>query len=618
VRTRGGDKKVGILGRRTGAVQLGVDLVAWCAALLLVLSIRYDFQNGWHEFTGLIRVVPLVLIAQMAIGYHVGLYQRRWRFGSFEEVKALAATASITAVVVTLIDATYLRHLVPVSVPLGAGFIALVGMLGPRYLWRMVVDQGLRPDPKDGAERIIVIGAGEGGAQVITALLRNPNGQYLPVAILDDDPAKARLRILGVRVRGTLDDLEWVSHAVDATTVLLAIPSASAELVRRATERCRASGLKLLVLPQVGRLHGRGVEATDIQLPTAADLLGRREIDTDISSIASYLNGRRVLVTGAGGSIGSELCRQINRFGPAELIMLDRDESALHAVQLSIEGRALLDRPNLVVADIRDRGRLREVFATWSPEVVFHAAALKHLPLLELHPDEAVKTNVLGTQHLLDCAVAHGVSRFVNISTDKAADPISVLGYTKRVAERLTADAAERSTEGTYLSVRFGNVLGSRGALLDSLLTQIDNGGPVTITHPDVTRYFMTIEEAVQLVVQAGAIGESGQALVLDMGEPVRILDLAEQLIALGGVPVPTVFTGLRTGEKLHEVLLGAGEVDIRPRHPLVSHVEVPPLAVGSLVSLTAASGPTMKLTLAELCQTIDLTEAAVAPVELN
>jgi FlaA1/EpsC-like NDP-sugar epimerase len=253
------------------------------------------------------------------------------------------------------------------------------------------------------------------------------------------------------------------------------------------------------------------------------------------------------------------------------------------------------------------------VFTIWQPEVVFHAAALKHLPLLEMHPAEAVKTNIFGTQHVLDAAVAFGVGRFVNISTDKAADPTSVLGYTKRVAERLTAEAASRSTEGTYLSVRFGNVLGSRGALLDSLLTQIDRGGPVTITHPEVTRYFMTIEEAVQLVVQAGAIGESGQALVLDMGEPIRILDLAHQLIALAGHPVETVFTGLRAGEKLHEALLGVDEVDVRGAHPLITHVDVPPLSVAALAALAEPADSSLKLTLAELCQTIDLTDGAAA-----
>ncbi|OWY63418.1 polysaccharide biosynthesis protein, partial [cyanobacterium TDX16] len=259
------------------------------------------------------------------------------------------------------------------------------------------------------------------------------------------------------------------------------------------------------------------------------------------------------------------------------LVMLDRDESALHGVQLAIEGRALLDDRNLVVADIRDRERLVEVFAEHRPEVVFHAAALKHLPLLELHPGEAVKTNVAGTAALLDEAERAGVERFVNVSTDKAVDPTSVLGYSKRIAERLTAEVGARG-EGRYLSVRFGNVLGSRGSVLTAFEKQLETGGPLTVTHQDTTRYFMTVEEAVQLVIQAGAIGGDGDALVLDMGDPVRIMDLARRLVASNGRSVDIVQTGLRPGEKLHEVLLGHGEQARPTTHPLITAVSVPPL----------------------------------------
>ncbi len=255
-------------------------------------------------------------------------------------------------------------------------------------------------------------------------------------------------------------------------------------------------------------------------------MLGRNQLDTDIDSIAEYLTGRRVLVTGAGGSIGSELCRQIHRFEPAELMMLDRDESALHSVQLSIHGRALLDSDDVILCDIRDLDAVRTVFAQRRPDVVFHAAALKHLPMLEQYPAEAVKTNILGTRNVLDAADLVAVGRFVNISTDKAANPSSVLGYSKRIAERITADRA-RGAEGAYLSVRFGNVLGSRGSVLTSFANQIAHGGPLTVTHPDVTRYFMTIEEACQLVIQAAAIGGPGEALVLDMGQPIKIHDVA-------------------------------------------------------------------------------------------
>jgi FlaA1/EpsC-like NDP-sugar epimerase len=322
---------------------------------------------------------------------------------------------------------------------------------------------------------------------------------------------------------------------------------------------------------------------------TEADLLGRHQIENDLDAIAGYLTAKRVLVTGAGGSIGSELCRQIYRFAPEALIMLDRDESALHSLQLTIEGRAMLDSPNVVLADIRDRERMTEVFELHKPHVVFHAAALKHLPLLELYPDEAVKTNVGGTRHVLDAAAAANVERLVNVSTDKAADPTSVLGYTKRVAECMTSERAA-STPGTFLSVRFGNVLGSRGSVLTAFRAQIASGGPVTVTAPDVTRYFMTVEEACQLVIQAGAVGRDGQALVLDMGDPVSIDEVARRLISASGQEIEVVYTGLRPGEKVHEVLLAEGEVDRRPAHPLIAHVDVEPSEPSAVDELLAGA----------------------------
>jgi FlaA1/EpsC-like NDP-sugar epimerase len=288
--------------------------------------------------------------------------------------------------------------------------------------------------------------------------------------------------------------------------------------------------LTVKVLPAVSELIDGHVDVNDIRDVNEVDLLGRHQIETDISEIAGYLRGKRVLVTGAGGSIGSELCSQIHRYSPAELMMLDRDESALHAVQLSIEGRALLDTPNLILADIRDAETILQLFNQRKPEVVFHAAALKHLPLLEMYPAEAIKSNVYGTLNILDAAVRSGVERFVNISTDKAANPISVLGYSKRAAELITSQIATTAA-GSYMSVRFGNVLGSSGSFIHAFRAQIENGGPVTVTDRDVTRYFKTIPEAVQLVIQAGAIGNNGDALILDMGKPVRIADVAKQRI---------------------------------------------------------------------------------------
>jgi len=319
------------------------------------------------------------------------------------------------------------------------------------------------------------------------------------------------------------------------------------------------------------------VELDKLRGFNVADLLGRRPVETDLSEIAEFVTGKAILVTGAGGSIGSELARQVRLLGPSRLVLLDRDESALHAVQLLLYGSGLLDSDDLVLCDIRDSAALERVFARHRPDVVFHAAALKHLPMLERYPEEGWKTNVIGSLNVLERAKQNGVRHFVNISTDKAADATSVLGQTKRLSERLTAWYAHE-TGLPFLSVRFGNVLGSRGSVLDAFRAQIARGGPVTVTHPEVTRFFMTIPEACELVLQAGAIGQPGDVLVLDMGEPIRIIDVASRLIDESSQNIEIEFTGLRQGEKLHEVLLSAAECGTPSRHPLITQVSVPPL----------------------------------------
>ena len=456
-------------------------------------------------------------------------------------------------------------------------------MAATRYLWRGLCEHATRASAI--GEPLIVFGAGDGGSQIVRSMLLSSDDSYLPVALLDDDPGKQRLRLLGLEVQGGRQQIAPVARATGAKNLLIAIPSADARLLREITDLAEAAGVRVKVLPPVSELFERvGVE--DIRDIDLVDLLGRRQVETDVDAIAGYVTGRRVMVTGAGGSIGSELCRQIFRYEPAELMMLDRDESALHAVQLSIHGRALLDSPELILADLRDAQAVSAIFDERQPEVIFHAAALKHLTLLERYPGESIKTNVWGTLTVLKAAQAAGARVFVNISTDKAANPISVLGYSKRITERLTAMLAEREQGGRYLSVRFGNVLGSRGSVLTTFTAQVAAGGPITVTHPDVTRYFMTVQESVQLVIQAGAIGRSGETLVLDMGEPVRIDDVAQRLAGQSPRPVDVVYTGLRAGEKLHEVLLSDGELDRRPVHPLISQVDVPPLTEAEVESL--------------------------------
>lgn len=413
---------------------------------------------------------------------------------------------------------------------------------------------------KDGhRDNVIIFGAGDGGRRITESLLNDANSRFHPVAILDDDEALHGASIQQLIVRGGRQALSDVVAETGAMHLLIAIPSASGTLVRSLETIGNEAGLRVCVLPTVAELVGRAISPSDIRDITPADLLGRRPVDLDLERRGSYVTGARVLVTGAGGSIGSELSRQLNLLNPAELLLLDRDESALHALQLSLDGQGQLQTDRLIIADIRDSVRMDSIFKRWKPDVVFHAAALKHLPLLELHPDEGLKTNVCGTHNLLSAARHHGVERFVNVSTDKAADPSSVLGYTKRLAERLTTEYGEQ-TQNDYVSVRFGNVLGSRGSVLPAFTAQIARGGPVTVTHPDVTRYLMTIEEASSLVIIAGAQGCTGDVLILDMGEPVRILDVANELISRSGKDVEIIYTGLRPGEKMHEVLRSGEE----------------------------------------------------------
>jgi FlaA1/EpsC-like NDP-sugar epimerase len=588
---------MGFLDRHRWPLQSAVDVSALAGAVVLGWLLRVDFHPTRIEDGRLVLYLLYIAVLQVAVGTVVGLYKGRYRYGSFEEAAALVRTATVVSVAGCVVNVLMPRG-IPTSVPVIAGFVSLLLMAGARYLWRLLLEYSGRPTGED-IERVLVFGAGEGASQLVTSMLRDHDGGLVPIGLLDDDPRKRNRQLRGVPVLGDRHAMGRVARSTGATVLAIAIPSAESSLIREVSELATDAGLTVLVLPPVSELlHGR-VGIGQLRTLTERDLLGRHEINTDIDSIAGYLTGKRVLVTGAGGSIGSELCRQIDRFAPGVLIKLDRDESALHGVELSIKGRALLDGGDLVVADIRDEERIREVFAQHRPQVVFHAAALKHLTLLEQHPSEGIKTNVQGTLNVLRAAMEVGVERFVNISTDKAADPISVLGQTKRIAERLTAWAAAE-VDRPYLSVRFGNVLGSRGSVLTAFRRQIEDGGPVTVTDPEVTRYFMTVEEAVQLVVQAGAIGRGGEALVLDMGEPVKIEDVAQRLVEESGRPIRIVHTGLRHGEKLHEALLAEDEADRRPVHPLISHVVVPPvspddathLSPGDLATLDGSGEP--------------------------
>ena len=572
----------------TGLIQFILDIVAWSAAATMALLMRSSLQDvpniGSLAQDTLFRALPAVVIIQAVTGYVVGIYRHRWRYGSFDEVKGLIVSATVTTTILLLLrfmDRS--ADAFPRSAIIAGGILGLFFTAASRYTWRLAREQLRRPTELT-AQKLLVYGAGEGGIQIVNTMLRNPNSPFLPVAFLDDNTATHKLSISGVPVLGGREAIAKVALRTGAKTLLIAIPSADSTLISEISEVARDARLEVKILPAVQSLNEYTVDTSLIRDLTDEDLLGRHRVKINLDEISQYLVNRRVLVTGAGGSIGSELCRQLVRFNPAELIMLDRDESALHELQLSIYGRALLDTPQTVLTDLRDERAINDLFETRKPQVVFHAAALKHLPLLERYPHEAYQTNVLGTSTMLKASQRAGVEVFINISTDKAANPISVLGFSKRIAERLTADFAFRSGPGKYISVRFGNVLGSRGSVLMSFRDQISKGGPVTVTHRGVTRYFMTISEAVQLVIQAGAIGSTGEVLVLDMGKPVNIHDVAEQLVRNSGKPIKIEVVGLRVGEKVHEELFGDGELDERPRHPLISHVSVKPIDQACLI----------------------------------
>jgi dTDP-glucose 4,6-dehydratase len=547
-----------------------VDGLAWTFGVVLAIALRFEFMMDAQGWIATIVLAVSAGVIQMAVGFATALYRGRFTYGSFDEVRAVALIVVVEAVLLSLI-------VIPigpvVGIPRGTLLLAfpfvLLLMFGVRYVARLAIERARKPGAD--AEAALIIGAGFLGDKLLANVTTDPSSPIRPVGLLDDDPAKRNLRLRGVPVLGTTRDIATAARSTGAKLAVIAIPNADSTLLRALSDRAESAGLRVAVTPTLATLASGEQSVTDVRDISIEDLIGRHPVDTNVELIAGYITGRRVLVTGAGGSIGSELCRQLAKYGPSELIMVDRDETGLQVAQLGTLGHGLLDSRDVVLADIREEQTLREIFADRRPEVVFHAAALKHLPMLEQYPDEAWKTNVLGTLNVINAARAVGVDTFVNISTDKAANPTSVLGHSKRVAEKLTAWAGSE-TGMRYLSVRFGNVIGSRGSMLPTFQRLIAEGRPITVTHPEATRYFMTIPEACQLVVQAGGIGRAGEVLILDMGQPVSILEVAKRMIAMSGKSVEIVFTGLRRGEKLHEELVGSRENLERPFHPKVSH----------------------------------------------
>lgn len=544
------------------------DILLICLSLYLAFWVRFEGNVPADYFPGFYYYLLLAVVIKISTLAAFKVYNFSWGlFGLREAVRLIFAI--LTSFLVFGPVAMLLRNRPPFGgFPRGvllADFVLTVSLLyGLRISKRIFTEIILRNGNRNGRnKRTLIIGAGEGGVQLCKEMQNNPRSEYLPVGFIDDDPAKKNLLICGIKVFGPREVIPEAIEELNVDEVLIAIPSANSGQIKDIVEKIRQANKKveIKILPSLLDLPGGNVNLTQIESIQPEDLLGRDKVVIDYDLIRSFVEGKRILVTGAGGSIGSEVVRTCLRFEPEMLFALDIDETELFVLEQNNKdsGRKL----RTIVADIRDRNKITRVYSECRPQIVIHAAAYKHVPVMEEFPDEAIKTNVWGTRVLAEEAMKSGVEKFINISTDKAINPSSVMGASKRVAEELLRTMNELN--GTrFISVRFGNVLGSRGSVIPLFKDQIKRGGPVTVTHPEMKRYFMTISEAVLLVLEAAAVGEGGETFVLDMGEPVKIDYLAREMIRLAGkepdVDIAIVYSGFRAGEKLFEEILGAEE----------------------------------------------------------
>ena len=567
--------------------QLAADLCIVVAAWLLAWWLRFDTDLfSYHEryvsweFVGLVAVIKLGIFALF------GFYNRWWRYVSTRDMWGAARGVVAASLVTFLVFSFFELH--PASVPRGVwiidGLLTLALVAGSRMLARTIIERPQSRSIVARGKEVIVVGAGDAAQLMLKEILRTPDLGYTPIGLVDDDPRKKNMRLHGIRVLGTSDELPHLLRDRRPDELLIAIPSASGEQRARIVEMARAANVPVKTLPGLNELIAGDLDlARQVRPVEVEDLLGREPVEVDVDAIASYVQGKTVLVTGAGGSIGSELCRQLARAEPQRIVMIDQAESALFEIERELVDERRFSACVPVLADVRDRRRLGEVFERYRPDVVFHAAAYKHVPLMEANPLVSVANNVVGTRNVADAAIANGVERFVLISTDKALNPYSVYGQTKTLCEWIVGSHGERDDVPTkFVAVRFGNVLNSSGSVIPLFRRQIERGGPVTVTDPEMTRFFMTIPEAVALVIQAGAIGGRGRIMVLDMGEPIRILDLARNMIRLSGKEperdVPITFIGARPGEKVHEELFAEGETWKPTTHPKIVALDVSPV----------------------------------------
>jgi len=545
--------------------KFALDLILWSLSALAAFWLRLEYPPRYS--VALVAYVLVGLPVKATLIWAFGLHRQSWKKVGVRDLYILAQAVGLGMIILSAIAFfIYPQKSIPRSIPLIEGGVALLLLGGIRLAARLLNERGLAGKTSGNqARRVLIIGAGEAGTMLAREMLRHPEAGLVPVGFLDDDPSKKHRRFVGIPVLGDIETLPRSVRKIGADEVLIAIPSAPGHVVRKVVDLARNAGVSHRIVPGIYEILSGRVSISQIREVDVVDLLRRDPVRLNIEEIAGYLENRVVLITGAGGSIGSEIVRQVARFRPERVILLGRGENSLYQIEREIERTWPELAWRTVVGDVRDKAKMDYVFSLFRPRVVFHAAAHKHVPMMELNPDEAVFNNVGGTKNLVELALAYDVERFVNISTDKAVNPTSVMGASKRVAEYLVQWAAQRAKEGqVFVSVRFGNVLGSRGSVIPLFKEQIRLGGPVTVTDPRMTRYFMTIPEAAQLVLQAGGLGNNGSVYVLDMGKPVKIEDLARGLIRLSGLEPDTdiriVYTGIRPGEKLYEELLTAEE----------------------------------------------------------
>jgi FlaA1/EpsC-like NDP-sugar epimerase len=562
---------------------LDIALLVLSAYLSFVLRLAQGNLDG--HWGGLALFSTMVVITTPMVFWFAGVYSRYWRYASIEEVLLLSGSVTIATIIATA-EAYVLDTFLPVSteIPRSIPFIflllALVVTAGPRLVARLTRTPRTRGGAADGFHNVLIMGAGDTGEIMLRELRQSPHLKMHAVGFLDDDPMKQNIRIHGVPVLGTRDAIPYMAEKYNIHTVIIAMPTASGKAIREIAAICEQSGVQARTMPGIFELLNGTVSVSQLRNVEIEDLLRRAPTEIDMKAVGELIQGKRVLVTGGGGSIGSELCRLVLRYEPSELVVLGHGENSVFEIQNELQHTVSTQGLNAtklstVICDIRFRERVRNVFEAYRPQIVFHAAAHKHVPLMEHNPEEAVTNNVLGTQNVVDAALAVDVDRFVMISSDKAVNPTNIMGVSKRTAELLVHRGGQRSGK-PYMAVRFGNVLGSRGSVVLTFKQQIAMGGPVTITDPRMERYFMTIPEAATLVLQAAVLGKGGEVFVLDMGEPVKIIDLATDMIQLSGLQVgrdiDIVYTGTRPGDKLFEELFVKGEHYDRTSHPKIFH----------------------------------------------